>query len=412
MADNNTAGNPLDPNVASEPVEPVLEFGDEQKAPEPMPVSLEFSEPKPQYVTPLGQAKIDDSMLSEAEHKQVDEFAKKIDLAQSGAILQYGVGTQKKMADFSDKTLESVRTKDLGEVGNQITKLIVDLKGFNPEETEKKGVLGFFKRQGNKAQELSSRYASIETNVERISGELQQHQVQLLKDIDMLDQMYKYNETYFKELTMYILAGKQKLDQTRTVDLPAAQAKAQETGLAEDAQAARDLAQQCDRFEKRVYDLELTRQVALQTFPQIRLVQNSNAVMAEKIQSTVVNTIPLWKNQMIIALGVEHATQAAQAQRAVSDMTNELLKRNADQLKVATVEAAKESERGIVDIETLRHTNEQLVSTLDEVMSIQQEGHAKRMEAEQELAQIEGQLKQKLLQASTTASATSDPKGR
>ena len=314
--------------------------------------------------------------------------------------MQYGVGTQKKMADFSDKTLDSVRTKDLGEMGQEITGLIAQLKGFDPTAEQPKGLMGFFRKQSNKIQELNARYTSIEKNVDNISTELQKHQVQLLKDIDMLDRMYELNSTYFKELTMYVLAGKKKLDQVRSVDLPAAQAKAAETGLAEDAQAARDLQQQCDRFEKRLYDLELTRQVAIQTAPQIRLVQNSNAVMAEKIQSTVVNTIPLWKNQMVIALGVEHATQAAEAQRAVSDMTNDLLKKNADQLKVATVTAAKESERGIVDIETLQHTNEQLISTLDEVMAIQQEGHEKRIAAEAQLAEIEGQLKQKLLEAS------------
>lgn len=389
---------------------PILDFGDELSQapsttiPKPSAPTLEFgtdlSQPAP-AVTPLSTVNVDDSMLSESERKQVDEFAGKIDLAQSGAILQYGVGTQKKMADFSDRTLESVRTKDLGSVGNEITQLIVDLKGFDPEETDQKGFLGFFKKQGNKLQELKARYATVENNVERISNELQKHQIQLLKDVDQLDHMYDYNVIYFKELTMYVLAGKQKLEKVRTEDLPAAQAKAQASGLAEDAQAARDLAQQCDRFEKRVYDLELTRQVALQTFPQIRLVQNSNAVMAEKIQSTIVNTIPLWKNQMVIALGVQHATQAAQAQRAVSEMTNDLLKHNADQLKVATVEAAKESERGIVDLETLRHTNEQLMSTLDEVMAIQKEGHEKRIAAETELAQIEGALKQKLLEASS-----------
>lgn len=394
MADQST------PAPEPAPEEPILEFGDaEPSIPTPKPVALEVT-PEPEPATPAGPAQIDDSILSESEKKQVEEFVDKIDLSQSGAIMQYGVGTQKKMADFSDKTLDSVRTKDLGEMGQEITGLIAQLKGFDPNEEQPKGLMGFFHKQGNKIQELNARYTSIEKNVDSISTELQKHQVQLLKDIDMLDRMYDLNSTYFKELTMYVLAGKKKLDQVRSVDLPAAQAKAAETGLAEDAQAARDLQQQCDRFEKRLYDLELTRQVAIQTAPQIRLVQNSNAVMAEKIQSTVVNTIPLWKNQMVIALGVEHATQAAEAQRAVSDMTNDLLKKNADQLKVATVTAAKESERGIVDIETLQHTNEQLISTLDEVMAIQQEGHAKRIAAEAQLAEIEGQLKQKLLEAS------------
>ncbi len=395
MADQTTPT----PEPAPEAEEPILEFGDAAPIPTPKPVTLEVTaEPEP--ATPAAPAQIDDSILSESEKKQVEEFVDKIDLSQSGAIMQYGVGTQKKMADFSDKTLDSVRTKDLGEMGQEITGLIAQLKGFDPNEEQPKGLMGFLHKQSNKIQELNARYTSIEKNVDSISTELQKHQVQLLKDIDMLDRMYDLNSTYFKELTMYVLAGKKKLDQVRSVDLPAAQAKAAETGLAEDAQAARDLQQQCDRFEKRLYDLELTRQVAIQTAPQIRLVQNSNAVMAEKIQSTVVNTIPLWKNQMVIALGVEHATQAAEAQRAVSDMTNDLLKKNADQLKVATVTAAKESERGIVDIETLQHTNEQLISTLDEVMAIQQEGHAKRIAAEAQLAEIEGQLKQKLLEAS------------
>ena len=396
MADQTTPT----PEPAPEAEEPILEFGDaEPSIPTPKPVALEVT-PEASAATPAAPAQIDDSILSESEKKQVEEFVDKIDLSQSGAIMQYGVGTQKKMADFSDKTLDSVRTKDLGEMGQEITGLIAQLKGFDPTAEQPKGLMGFFRKQSNKIQELNARYTSIEKNVDNISTELQKHQVQLLKDIDMLDRMYELNSTYFKELTMYVLAGKKKLDQVRSVDLPAAQAKAAETGLAEDAQAARDLQQQCDRFEKRLYDLELTRQVAIQTAPQIRLVQNSNAVMAEKIQSTVVNTIPLWKNQMVIALGVEHATQAAEAQRAVSDMTNDLLKKNADQLKVATVTAAKESERGIVDIETLQHTNEQLISTLDEVMAIQQEGHAKRIAAEAQLAEIEGQLKQKLLEAS------------
>lgn len=374
--------------------EPVLEFGD----PAPAPQALEHPA-KAEYVTPLATAHIDDGILSDAEREQVHDFVKKIDLNDTGAVLQYGVGTQKKMADFSDRTLDSVRTKDLGAVGSEIISLVVSLKGFDPEE-DQKGLLGFFKRQGNKLEALKTQYASIESSVERISDELMKHQVTLLKDIDLLDRMYDLNATYFKELTMYVLAGKEKLDLVRSTELPALQAKAKESGLAEDAQAARDLSAMCDRFEKRIYDLELTRQVALQTAPQIRLVQNSNAVMAEKIQSTVVNTIPLWKNQMVIALGVEHATQAAKAQREVSEVTNELLRKNADQLKVATIESAKEAERGIVDIETLRHTNEQLISTLDEVIAIQREGREKRVAAEAQLAQIEGQLKAKLLEAS------------
>ncbi len=337
-------------------------------------------------------------VLTAEEQKMVDDFAKQIDITNSQGVMTYGVNTQKKLADFSEKALDSVRTKDMGEVGNMITSLITELKNFDVEEDEK-GVKGFFKKRAHKIEEMKLRYTKVEKNVETIQNELEKHQVILMKDSAMLDKMYEMNLTYYKELTMYILAGKKKLAEVRENELAELQAKAAASGLPEDAQAAKDLAEQCDRFEKKLYDLQLTRTVSMQTGPQIRMVQNSDNLMAEKIQSTIVNTIPLWKNQMVIAIGVEHATQAAKAQREVSEATNELLKKNADALKLATVEAAKESERGIVDIETLRHTNEQLISTLDEVMLIQTEGKEKRVAAEQELVEIESQLKEKLLEA-------------
>ncbi|MFC2706124.1 MAG: toxic anion resistance protein, partial [Olsenella profusa] len=300
----------------------------------------------------------------------------------------------------SERALSGVRGRDLGEVGDDVTSLIVTLKNFSPDQGEAKGIRSLFRKAKGSLDALKARYSEVEKNVRAIAEVLEGHQRTLIKDIALLDQLYALNEAYFKELTMYVVAGKEKLEQVRTGELAALQAKARESGLAEDAQAARDLAQKCDRFEKRIFDLELTRQVALQTAPQIRLVQSSDAVMAEKIQSTVVNTIPLWKNQMVIALGIEHATQAARAQREVADMTNQLLKRNADQLKVATVESAREAERGVVDIETLRHTNEQLISTLDEVARVQSEGRERRRQAEAELTKIEGELKAKLLEAS------------
>ena len=310
------------------------------------------------------------------------------------------MGSQRKVSEFSERALTGVRNNDLGEIGNDISSLIVTLKDFDPDKQEKSGPLAIFLKAKNNLEALRTRYTAVEKNVREISDTLEGHQRTLLKDIATLDQLYALNEAYFKELTMYVVAGKEKLEQVRGGELAQLQAKAAQSGLSEDAQAARDLAQKCDRFEKRIYDLELTRQVALQTAPQIRMVQNSDAVMAEKIQSTVVNTIPLWKNQMVIALGIEHATQAARAQREVADMTNELLKKNADKLKVATVDAAREAERGVVDIETLKHTNEQLISTLDEVKRVQAEGREKRRQAEGELAQIEGELKAKLLEAS------------
>jgi uncharacterized protein YaaN involved in tellurite resistance len=312
--------------------------------------------------------------------------------------MNYGVGTQKKLADFSEKAIENVRTKDMGEVGNMITDLVTELKGFEIEEDEK-GLRALFKKSANKFEGLKAKYAKAEVNVQTIANELEKHQVTLLKDVDVLDKMYDLNLNYYKELTMYILAGKKRLEEERNTTLVELQNKAQASGLPEDAEAAKDFANKCDRFEKKLYDLELTRTIAMQTGPQIRMVQSSDTMMAEKIQSTIVNTIPLWKNQMVIAMGIEHATQAARAEREVNDMTNSLLRKNADALKVATIESAKEAERGIVDIETLKHTNESLITTLDEVLRIQTEGKQKRHEAEAELSQIENQLKDKLLEA-------------
>ena len=339
-----------------------------------------------------------ESQLSEEELKQVDAFVDQIDITNSQAIMNYGAGTQKKMADFSEKAIDNVRTKDMGQIGDMITSLVTQLKDFEVDEQDK-GFFGMFKKSANKVTAIKAKYSKVETNVETISNELEKHQIQLMKDVQLLDRMYDMNLNYFKELSMYILAGKKKLQKVRENELVELQKKAEASGLPEDAQAAKDLAAQCDRFEKKIYDLELTRTIAMQTGPQIRMVQNSDTMMAEKIQSTIVNTIPLWKNQMVIAIGVEHATQAAKAEREVNDMTNELLKKNADALKVATIAATKESERGIVDLETLKHTNETLISTLDEVLKIQTEGKEKRRAAEAELAGIEGQLKEKLLQA-------------
>lgn len=335
--------------------------------------------------------------LTPEEQKMVADFAAKIDLTNSGQILQYGSGAQKKMAGFSERALENVRTKDLGEVGQMLTGVVTELKSFEVGE-EEKGLFARLKRGGNKLQAMKARYAKTETNVDRICDALEAHQVQLLKDISMLDKMYDANRTYFKELSMYLLAGKQRLEQARAADLPALQRKAGTSGLPEDAQTANDFAGMCDRFDKKLHDLELTRTVSIQMAPQLRLVQNNDLLMSEKIQSTLVNTIPLWKSQMVLALGVEHSTQAAKAQREVTDMTNELLRRNADTLKMATIETQKESERGIVDMETLRHTNETLISTLDEVLQIQRDGREKRAQAEQELGKLEGDLKTKLLE--------------
>ena len=338
----------------------------------------------------------DDNILTDEERRAVDNFANQIDLTNSSVILQYGAGTQKKMADFSETALENVKTKDLGELGDLLSGVVKELKDF--DEEEEKGFLGIFKKTSNKINAMKSKYTKAETNINQICKVLENHQVQLLKDIAILDKMYEVNLTYFKELSMYILAGKKKLQEVRTTKLPELLNKAQRDGLPEDAQAARDLDSMCNRFEKKIHDLELTRTISIQTAPQIRLVQGNDTLMVEKIQSTIVNTIPLWKSQMVLALGVEHSAQAAAAQREVTDMTNQLLRKNAEKLKLATVETAKESERGIVDIETLKMTNESLISTLDEVMHIQQEGRQKRREAEQEMMRLEGELKQKLLQ--------------
>ena len=367
---------------------PTLTFGSE---PEEQPAQVQAQEEE--------AADPEERILTPEELRMVEEFSKKIDVTDSKAVLTYGAGTQKKMADFSEKTLESVKTKDMGEVGDMITGLVSQLRSFDVDENEK-GIKGFFKKKGSQVQELRTKYASAEKNVEAIATELEKHQVTLLKDIELLDRMYELNLNYYKELTMYILAGKKKLKEVRSTKLPELQKKAELSGLPEDAQAARDLAEQCDRFEKKLHDLQLTRAVAMQTGPQIRMIQAADQVMAEKIQSTIVNTIPLWKNQMVIAIGIEHATQAAKAEREVTEMTNALLRKNAEKLKQATVESAREAERGIVDIETLKHTNEMLISTMDEVLQIQTEGKQKRAAAEKDLARLEAQLRQKLLQAS------------
>ena len=337
-----------------------------------------------------------ETILTPEEQKIVDDFAAKIDVENTTQILQYGAGTQKKMADFSDTALANVRTQDLGEVGELITGVVGELKGFDAEE--EKGLFGFFRKQANKLETMKNRYAKAEANVEKISDALQQHQVRLMKDSAVLDKMYEQNLSYFKELTMYILAGKQKLEQVRSTKLRQLEETAQRTGLAEDAQAARDLSEKCLRFEKKIHDLELTRAISIQTAPQIRMIQNNDTVMVEKIQTTLVNTIPLWKNQMVLALGIAHSTEAAQAQRQVTDITSALLKQNAEKLHMASVETAKEAERGIVDIETLKKTNAELIQTLDDVMKIQAEGRAKRQAAEIEMAKMENDLKTKLLQ--------------
>ena len=336
--------------------------------------------------------------LSPEEQKMVEEFANKIDVTNSQVVLQYGAATQKKVGDFSEAALDKVRTKDLGEVGEALASLVGELKNFDAEEEESKGIFGFFKKAGNNIDQLKTKYAKAETNVERIEAMLEAHQVQLLKDIALMDKMYQMNMLYFKELTMYILAGKKKLAQVRANELQQAMDKAKASGLPEDAQAARDLSDMCDRFEKKLYDLQLTRTISIQMGPQIRLLQNNDTMMAEKIQTSIVNTIPLWKSQMVLALGLAHSRQAIDAQRAVSDMTNELLKKNAAALKQGTIDTAKESERGIVDIETLQQTNKSLIETLDELAKIQTEGKQKRAAAEQELGRIEGELKQKLME--------------
>ena len=347
-------------------------------------------------VVPQEQPEAAQPVLTEQEQQMVAAFAEKIDVENTTQIMQYGAGTQKKMADFSDAALANVRTQDLGEVGELISNVVGELKGFDAEE--EKGFFGFFKKQADKLETMKNRYAKAEVNVAKIGNALQEHQIRLMKDSAVLDKMYEQNLSYFKELTMYILAGKQKLEQVRNGKLMELEATAQRTGLAEDAQAARDLAEKCNRFEKKIHDLELTRAISIQTAPQIRMIQNNDHVMVEKIQTTLMNTIPLWKNQMVLALGIAHSTEAAQAQRQVNDVTNQLLKQNAQKLHLASVETAKEAERGIVDIETLKQTNAQLIQTLDEVMKIQADGRAKRLTAENEMAKMENDLKVKLLQ--------------
>ena len=337
-------------------------------------------------------------VLTPEEEAMVAAFAEKIDVENTTQILQYGAGTQKKMADFSDAALANVRTQDLGEVGTLIADVVGELKGFDAEE--KKGLMGFFRKKADQLETMKNRYAKAEVNVAKIGDALQQHQVRLLKDSAVLDKMYEQNLAYFKELTMYILAGKQKLHQVRSGKLLQLEEKARLSGLAEDAQTARDLADKCNRFEKKIHDLELTRTISIQTAPQIRMIQNNDHVMVEKIQTTLMNTIPLWKNQMVLSLGIAHSTEAAQAQRQVTDITNALLKQNAEKLHMASIETAKEAERGIVDIETLKTTNAKLIQTFDDVLKIQAEGRAKRLAAENEMAKMENDLKLKLLEIS------------
>ena len=337
--------------------------------------------------------------LSPEEERMVEEFASKIDIGNSQAILSYGVGSQKKIADFSENALERVRTKDLGEIGDMLAGVVGEIRSLESED-EEKGLFGLFKKTGNKLANMKAKYDKVETNVNNIAKVLEDHQVTLMKDVLMLDKMYELNMNYYKELSMYILAGKKRLERANNIELPALIKKADESGLPEDTQKAKDFSQMINRFEKKIYDLELTKTVSLQMAPQIRLIQNNDSMMSDKIQSTIVNTIPLWKNQMVIAIGLKHSSDAAKAQKAVSDMTNELLKKNAEILKTATIETAKESERGIIDIETLKNTNKTLISTFDEVIKIQDEGRKKRKEAEAELKNIENEMIAKLLEIS------------
>ena len=395
MADQNTTPE-FDLNA---PAVPSLTLDAAAPAPtltletEPAAPAAVEAEAKPE-VAPVTVA---DTPLSAEEQKMVDEFAEKIDVTNTQMVLQYGAASQKKLSEFSDTALNRVKTKDMGETGKMITDLIGELKGFDATE-EQKGFLGLFRKSKNNIETLKMRYDSADKNVERIKAQLEDHQVTLLKDITMLDKMYELNLVYFKELTMYILAGQKRLNEVRATTLKEAQEKAQRSGLPEDAQAARDLADLCDRFEKKLYDLQLTRNISVQMGPQIRLIQNNDTMMAEKIQTTIVNTIPLWKNQMVLALGMAHSQEAMEAERAVTDTTNELLKKNAAALKQGTIDIARESERGVVDIETLQQTNKQLIETLDELNKIRAEGKAKRAAAEEQLGRIEGELRAKLLE--------------
>ncbi len=367
-----------------------LTLGDIPAAPDPAAAvaAQQAPEEKPQPARPA---------FSPEEQQMIDDFSKKIDITNSALVFQYGAGTQQNIANFSDSALASVRSKDLGEVGNMISGLVVELRDFTTEPEEKRGLFGRIRKSIDKLELLKARYDEAEVNVNKIVSSLENHQVQLLKDIATLDQLYELNLSYFKELSMYIAAGKKRLSEFRAQELAEARAQAQASGLPEDAQRASDLAAMAERFEKKLYDLELTRNIAIQMSPQIRLIQNNDQAMAEKIQSTIVNTIPLWKSQMVIAMGLEHSHSAMKAQRAVTDLTNDLLRANAEKLKMGSIEVAKESERGVVDIETLIKTNETLISTMDEVLTIQQQGREKRLAAEQELANIENQLKAKLL---------------
>ena len=352
------------------------------------------AEPEKPKVEPVV---IDDSMLNEAEKKMVDDFAKKIDISDSQLVLQYGAAAQKSVASFSENALSNVRNKDLGEIGDTLTSLTMELKSLGQEE-EEKGLFGFFKKAGNRLETMKVQYSKAEVNVEKIARELEQHQRILMKDIAMFDQMYELNLKYYKELTMYIIAGKKRLAEVQSGQLEELRKKAEATGAQEDAQAYNDLAQMCNRFDKKLHDLELTRMVSIQMGPQTRMLQNNDTLMVEKIQTSLVNTIPLWKSQMVLALGMENSRKATAAQSAVTNATNELLKKNAEMLKMGTIATAKEAERSIIDIETLQHTNQQLISTLDEVIQIQREGAQKRRAAEVELGRIEGELKQKLME--------------
>ena len=387
MTDNNMPELTLAPDTAAAAEIPTLTLTPEAPATPAAPEVKKEVEP----------VVLDDSMLTEQERAAVNEFSKKIDVRDTNQVLQYGAAAQKSVAGFSENALNSVRNKDLGEIGKDLSQLVVELKGFGEEE-EKKGLAGLFKKAGNRLETMKAQYGKVEANVDKIAQSLEQHQITLLKDVAMFDQMYELNLKYYKELTMYILAGKKRLAEVRSTELEELRKKAEQTGLAEDAQAYNDLVNLCNRFEKKLHDLELTRMVSVQMGPQTRLLQNNDTQMIEKIQSSLVNTIPLWKSQMVLALGMEHSRQATAAQNAVTEMTNELLRKNADTLKMGTIATAKEAERSIVDIETLQHTNQQLISTLDEVMNIQKEGAEKRKAAEVELGRIEGELKQKLLE--------------
>lgn len=389
MNDNELKNNEINMDSLDDMLKegPSLTFDPDEKLPETVVVETAKPESAPQI------------KLSPEEERLVEEFSSKIDISNSQAVLTYGVGSQKKIAEFSENALERVKTKDLGEIGDMLAGVVGEIRSLEIDE-EDKGFFGFFKKSGNKLANMKAKYDKVEVNVNNISKALEDHQVTLMKDVLMLDKMYELNMNYYKELSMYIMAGKKRLERANNIELPELIKKADETGLPEDTQKAKDFSQMINRFEKKIHDLELTKTVSLQMAPQIRLIQNNDSMMSDKIQSTIVNTIPLWKNQMVIAIGLKHSTDAAKAQKAVSDMTNELLKKNAESLKAATIETAKESERGIIDIETLKSTNKTLISTFDEVIKIQDEGRKKRKEAEAELRNIENEMRTKLLEIS------------